>query len=268
MKGERQSGLLMLISPQRVFYAGLLGRPRGRTPGALHIYSAIEGSVAVTRDGRTERAPMLAVPPYVSHAVVSDYPAIVCITIEPETVQASELDRLANRLAGPEGLQVRQRILAVYDGIRSGTVRPAEIATAEFDRLIFGAPLTPRVLDPRVAAIVAQLGENPERVMTAQDCASEAGLSQSRFLHLFKDETGVSFRAFRAWKRARHLLHFVNEDLNFAHLAQDIGYPDSTHFSHSIRRFYGLQPRAIFTGSRDLAIYRSETRAAREAVGV
>ena len=71
----------------------------------------------------------------------------------------------------------------------------------------------------------------------------------------------MSFRAFRAWKRARHLLHFVNEDINLAHLAQDIGYPDSTHFSHSIRRFYGLKPRAIFSGSRDLAIYRGDPHA-------
>jgi AraC-like DNA-binding protein len=75
----------------------------------------------------------------------------------------------------------------------------------------------------------------------------------------------VSFRAFRAWKRARHLLHFVNEDINLAHLAQDIGYPDSTHFSHSIRRFYGLQPRAIFSGSRDLAIWRSDPASAERA---
>jgi AraC-like DNA-binding protein len=93
--------------------------------------------------------------------------------------------------------------------------------------------------------------------VTATACAAQAGLSTSRFLHLFKQETGISFRAFRAWKRARHLLHFANQDLNLAHLAQDIGYPDSTHFSHSIRRFYGLKPRAIFSGSRDLAIYRS-----------
>ncbi len=42
-----------------------------------------------------------------------------------------------------------------------------------------------------------------------------------------------------------------------AHLALDIGYPDSTHFSHSIRRFYGLKPRAIFSGSRELEIFRS-----------
>jgi AraC-like DNA-binding protein len=97
--------------------------------------------------------------------------------------------------------------------------------------------------------------------VTATSCAAGAGLSASRLLHLFKQDTGISFRSFRAWKRARHLLHFANQDLNLAHLAQEIGYPDSTHFSHSIRRFYGLKPRAIFSGSRDLAIYdRAEAR--------
>ena len=107
-------------------------------------------------------------------------------------------------------------------------------------------------------ASIVQIGKFCGEPVTAASCATEAGLSPSRFLHLFKEETGISFRSFRAWKRARHLLHFANQDINLAHLAQDIGYPDSTHFSHSIRRFYGLKPRAIFSGSRDLAIYSSD----------
>ena len=124
--------------------------------------------------------------------------------------------------------------------------------------MCFGEALPQRALDPRVVKSIAQIGRFCGEPVTAASCAAEAGLSSSRFLHLFKQETGISFRAFRAWKRARHLLHFANQDLNLAHLAQDIGYPDSTHFSHSIRRFYGLKPRAIFSGSRDLAIYRSD----------
>ena len=63
------------------------------------------------------------------------------------------------------------------------------------------------------------------------------------------------------------MLHFANQYINLAHLAQDIGYPDSTHFSHSIRRFYGLKPRAIFSGSRDLAIY-SHRRGAPDSSGL
>ncbi len=133
------------------------------------------------------------------------------------------------------------------------------ITTARAVARARAAETPPRSLDPRVIRSIAQIGRFCGEPVTAASCAAEAGLSSSRFLHLFKQETGISFRAFRAWKRARHLLHFANQDLNLAHLAQDIGYPDSTHFSHSIRRFYGLKPRAIFSGSRDLAIYRSDS---------
>jgi len=39
------SGHLMLITPERVFYAGLLGRPRERCPGAFHLYVSIKGGL-------------------------------------------------------------------------------------------------------------------------------------------------------------------------------------------------------------------------------
>ena len=44
----RESGHLMLITPERVFYAGLLGRPRERCPGAFHVYVALEGGLWLT----------------------------------------------------------------------------------------------------------------------------------------------------------------------------------------------------------------------------
>lgn len=40
----REPNHLMLISPERVFYAGLLGRPRERTRGCCHVYVAVNGS--------------------------------------------------------------------------------------------------------------------------------------------------------------------------------------------------------------------------------
>ena len=48
----RKSGHLMLITPERVFYAGLLGRPRERCSGAFNIYVAIEAGLwLITADG-------------------------------------------------------------------------------------------------------------------------------------------------------------------------------------------------------------------------
>ncbi|MEA2916146.1 MAG: hypothetical protein QOJ15_8227 [Bradyrhizobium sp.] len=254
---RRDSGHLMLITPERVFYAGLLGRPRERNPGAFHLYVSIEGGLRLTIGAGCEiHDELIAVPPNVRHTIASDFRSAICLVIEPETVRPGTFDQLATRLSGPERRHVACRIRAAYARLR-GLQHRDGISSAELDVMCFGEVLPPRALDPRVARSIAQIDSFSGKPATAARCAAAAGLSPSRFLHLFKQETGISFRAFRAWKRARHLLHFANQNINLAHLAQDIGYPDSTHFSHSIRRFYGLKPRAIFSGSRDLAIYRS-----------
>ena len=250
----RKSGHLMLITPERVFYAGLLGRPRQRCSGGFNIYVALEGGLwLTTADGRESHGEMVALLPNIRHTIASDYRSVLSIVIEPESVRPGVLEDFAKRLAGPEGEAFIRRIRAAYLELREH--RAGEFSSAEFDTLCLGEALPQRELDPRVARAILQIGKFSGEPVTAASCAAEAGLSASRFLHLFKEETGISFRSFRAWKRARHLLHFANQDINLAHLAQDIGYPDSTHFSHSIRRFYGLKPRAIFSGSRDLAIY-------------
>jgi AraC-like DNA-binding protein len=253
---RRESGHLMLISPERVFYAGLLGRPRQRTSGGFAVYVALHGALTVTRGGKTRRGEIAVVEPYAAHSIESDHPSVICLVIEPETVPPETLGALAAKFTGTDGHALASRIRGAYEALRI-TGRRDGFTTLQFDTIFFGEELARRGVDPRIAQAIARLDHLSGDIVTAADCAAAVRLSQSRFLHLFKEQTGVSFRAFRAWKRARHLLHFVNEDINLAHLAQDIGYPDSTHFSHSIRRFYGLKPRAIFIGSRDLAIYRS-----------
>jgi AraC-like DNA-binding protein len=265
-RARRESGHLMLITPERVLYAGLLGRPRQRCPGAFYVYVSIEGGLRLTSaDGGESYGELAVVRPNVRHTIASDHRSVIALVIEPESVREGAFEQLAARLSGVDEPYFVQRIRAAYAELRRRQ-HGDDISNAEFDTMCFGEALPPRSLDPRVIKSIAQIGRFCGDPVTAASCAEEAGLSSSRFLHLFKQETGISFRAFRAWKRARHLLHFANQDLNLAHLAQDIGYPDSTHFSHSIRRFYGLKPRAIFSGSRDLAIYRSE--AGMPAVGL
>ena len=253
----RQSGHLMLITPERVFYAGLLGRPRERRPGAFHVYVAIKGGLWLsTADGQASYGELAVTMPNLRHTITSEHRAAICVAIEPESVCDGVLEAWRVHLSGAEAASFARRIRGAYEQLLN-RMCGNDVDSAALDQMCFGEVLPRRALDPRVARAIARIEKFSGEPVTATACAAEAGLSTSRFLHLFKQETAISFRAFRAWKRARHLLHFANQDLNLAHLAQDIGYPDSTHFSHSIRRFYGLKPRAIFSGSRDLAIYRS-----------
>ena len=56
----RESGHLMLITPERVFYAGLLGRPRERCQGAFNVYVALKGGLWLTTADGGERYGELA----------------------------------------------------------------------------------------------------------------------------------------------------------------------------------------------------------------
>lgn len=250
------AGRFMLVGPERVFYAGLLGRPKKRTLGAFIVFAGMEGRLRLSVAGKPDRMVEAAVmPAYCEHSIEPEHPSVVGVLVEPESVDPVALARLTAALGAMEEAALARTLRDACARLRAQ--RPTQgMTSAAFDTAVFGAPLQPRAVDPRILRVLAALGDRPGEGLTAADCAGLVNLSVSRFLHLFKQETGIAFRACRAWKRARHLLNFANETINMAHLALDIGYPDSTHFSHSIRRFYGLKPRAIFSGSRELEIFR------------
>ncbi|VTU15364.1 Arabinose operon regulatory protein [Variovorax sp. SRS16] len=255
LKTAGPSARLMWITPDRIFYAGLLGAPGVRTMGSLMIYVATEGSIRIAvGGGEWETGEMAIVHPYQPHQLLSEAMMINLIKIEAETMEIPSLPPLLARsgiVDAPqfvERVRRRQRELCELGSLD-------DLNSLDFDRFFFDRPLVPKVLDRRIQEIVEMIKRHPSAPSSAEECAEAAHLSFSRFLHLFKQEVGVSFRTFRKWKRARSVLRHVNEKANLAHVALDNGYPDSTHFSHCIKQVYGLRPKEIFAGSRRLVVY-------------
>lgn len=252
---RRSSDRLMWITPDRVFYVGLLGAPSVRAMGAVIAYVAVEGSISVSIDGGGwQTGQMAVVPAYVPHQVMSQARLINAIKLEGETVDAAALPEPLRGSGMVEAPGFVERIRACQRDL-CAKGREVDLMALDFDQLFFGSALAPRPIDRRIQAVIDTIKRHPSAPASAEDCAETAHLSFSRFLHLFKQEVGVPFRSFRTWKRARSLLHYVNRDSNLAHVALDTGYPDSTHFSHSIRQVYGLKPKDIFAGSRRLTIH-------------
>ena len=127
---RRESGHLMLITPERVFYAGLLGRPRQRCPGAFHVYVSIEAGLwLTTADGRESYGELAVVPPNVRHTIASDYRSVICLVIEPESVRAGAFEELAARLSGADGPYFVQRIRAAYARVAAAAAAATTSAT-------------------------------------------------------------------------------------------------------------------------------------------
>ena len=248
---------IMWITSDRVFYAGLLGAPKMHTKGAIVLYVALEGPVRVRLEGgEWQTTEVAVVQPYVTHqVVVEEGRHIIAMYVEPETVDLQRMPALLRGTGGAvdaPGFAVHVRRCHARMVVAG---RELDLRTEDFDRMIFGESLAPRRIDPRITTVLDHIKRDPAFKAVAAECAARVHLSFSRFLHLFKDEVGAPFRSFRAWKRARSLLQYVHSDSNLTYVALDVGYPDSTHFSHSIRQSYGLKPKDIIAGSRKLRLF-------------
>jgi len=251
---------MMWITPARIFYAGLLGAPRKHTQGAIIVYVAIEAPLRVrVQGGGWQVAELVVVQPYVPFEIACAGRHVLDILVEPETVDFSRLPPLLRACGAVDMPDFADHVRMLHRQlVASGS--HGDLRPEDFDQVFFGGPLPERKLDRRIAAVLEGIRANPSAMAAADQCAAQANLSFSRFLHLFKDQVGAPFRSVRAWKRARSLLHYVQSDSALVHVALEIGYPDSTHFSHSIRQTYGLKPKDIIAGSRKLRIIAHGTQ--------
>ena len=225
--------------------------------GCLIAYVAAEGSIRIRAgNGGWQVTKLAVVPPYVPHQVLSEARHINIIKVEAETIDVSYTPEMFRQQGAVEANDFVETVRRRSTELRERHY--GDLISMDFDQLFFGRTLAPRQIDPRIQEVINSIKRNPEAPAHAEDCAQDVRLSFSRFLHLFKDEVGAPFRSFRSWKRARSLLLRVNGNSNLTHVALDSGYPDSSHFSHSIRRAYGLKPKDIFAGSRRLEVYANE----------
>jgi len=248
---------LMWLTTQRVFYAGLLGPVGARALGGWGVYvstCAADPIRVCIGGGAWQSGELLVVPPQVPHRVESAQPLVLNLLIETESVDPDRLPDFLKQCGRVDAPEFVARVRAMHARLLAASGRePFE--GFDFDLLFFGQPLPTRTLDARIARVIERINADPAQSASAQECAGWVHLSFSRFLHLFKDEVGLPFRSFRAWKRARSLLRHVRQSSTLTDIALDAGYPDATHFSHSIRQVYGLRPSEILAGSRRLALH-------------
>lgn len=246
---------MMLITCGRVAYVGLLGRPQVREFGALTVYVSLSAPFQIqVGECAWESAEMYVVAPDTPHRITTSDRTIGLLLVEMETVAAATLPAWLQ--PSREARQCLPGLTLVRDAFRRLCNKQVHVATIQedFDCYFFGQALAPRKLDARMAAVVDRIRHDPCGLIGAEECAKLVDLSFSRFLHLFKEEVGTTFRSFRAWKRARSFLWHVNTASSLTDVALDIGYPDSSHFSHTVRKYWGLTPKDILAGSRRLAV--------------
>lgn len=249
------SGDLMFITPSRIVVKGQMGEPASRVFGALTFYVSEEEPINLSiKGGGSESVEFAVVPPNTRHLAYTESGHLTKVLVESETI---DIPRVIECYTGSEIIQreTADRMRKCFKNLSKAVLEDGEI-----DTLFFGQPLASRSLDSRIQTVVDDLVEDSVDSLTAKDCADRVGLSYDRFVHLFREQVGYTFRLFRAWKRARSFMPFANENCNLADVAQHIGYSDGPHFSRSIRQVYGISPRQINETASDFNVVSTSDR--------
>ena len=103
----------------------------------------------------------------------------------------------------------------------------------------------PRV-DERIRQALEILGRHPDRILSLEEVAEQVGLSADRFRHLFREQTGTTFSAYRLWNRVVHAARLLAMTSDLTQAAHASGFSDSAHFSRTFRLAFGLRPSEVF----------------------
>lgn len=107
--------------------------------------------------------------------------------------------------------------------------------------------------DKRIEKVYQTLLTSPEVIFKAKEMANLCFLSEDRFLHLFKEQTGVTFRSTQLWNRLRLSVLSLHKS-TITEVAHQFGFSDSAHYSRSFKDCFGISPRLILKNSQFIQV--------------
>ncbi len=130
--------------------------------------------------------------------------------------------------------ELRERLLAAPD---------PDMRLAILEQVLLIRLREPAERHPAVAWAV---GEFAQASRPVRDLVSQIGLSERRFIELFRGQVGLAPKRYCRVVRFQRVLRCLQSGrpVDWARVAQDCGYFDQPHFIHDFRQFSGLNPTA------------------------
>ncbi|HWP17774.1 MAG TPA: AraC family transcriptional regulator [Burkholderiaceae bacterium] len=176
------------------------------------------------------------------------------------TLLVSLLPRLVHVRGG-------RRLATLVDLVRDETreVRPArDVVLGRLLQVLFiealrstGRPdASPGLLrglsDPRLAAVIRKIHQNPDRPWTVALLAKEAALSRSAFFDRFSRAIGMApIEYLLAWRMALAKNLIRRKEVTLAEIAERVGYSSTSAFSVAFSRHVGMPPSQYARRSED-----------------
>lgn len=100
-------------------------------------------------------------------------------------------------------------------------------------------------IEPRIMGALSCIQSSLHNEINLETIASKVFLSESRFAHLFKEQTGIPFRRYVLWCRMQAALKAVMQGQSFTQAAYEGGFADVAHLSRTFTEMFGVSPSEV-----------------------
>jgi AraC-like DNA-binding protein len=216
--------------PGQALYAGPgLGlEPHSGSVWCLAV--GIDAPLTVSVGARRIVARSTLIPPRLTHHLVVDGRLVSCY-LDP----ASERSRSCLR----QFAEFHDGVGVHHDAQQALVTVPADDAAA-VRWLAAAAPVAINAIDARIELVAKQIRDDPATPTPAGELAATVGLSESRFLHLFRQETGSSLRRYRMWSRLLRAGTELAAGHNLSTAAAEAGFASPSHLADRFKTTFGL----------------------------
>ena len=107
-------------------------------------------------------------------------------------------------------------------------------------------------VDARVERVLQLLQERPleARTTSLDQLSRAAGLSPSRFAHVFTESMGIPLRPYLRWLRLQRAARELVTGKSITQAAHVAGFADASHLTRTFRRTLGATPRDLIERTR------------------
>lgn len=133
------------------------------------------------------------------------------------------------------------------DSARRGLldVEGAERTAAQWLDCAVPQAYSPPAYDARIAGALEWLAAHPGSEPSGAILAGQVHLSESRFTHLFRQQTGMSLSRYLLWMRLVSGVAAVARGASVTAAAHEAGFADLAHMSRSFRSTFGVMPSEL-----------------------
>ena len=98
--------------------------------------------------------------------------------------------------------------------------------------------------EQKIINAIKYMDANFEKVLSLEEVAEKCFLSPTRFLHLFKEKTNLTFRRYQLWNKLIKSLPFLINN-SITDTAYSFGFSDSSHYTRTFKETFGVTPKFL-----------------------